>query len=73
MTPEVRGRIATIRQLLALPETPESEKIALVKEAINMVREARGKVIEGVEAKRPAKRTAKKSGEDLLNDILNGE
>jgi hypothetical protein len=73
MTPELRGRIQAIRQKLALPETAESEKVALVREAVALVREARGKVIEGVEAKRPAKRAAKKSGDDLLDDILNGE
>jgi len=53
-----------------LPETTESERMALVKEAIALVREARGKVIERVEAKRPAKRAAKKSGDDLLDDLL---
>jgi hypothetical protein len=73
MTPEVRGRIASIRQRLALPETTDDEKIALVKEAVTLVREARGKVMAGVEANRPAKRTAKKSGDELLDSILNGE
>ena len=48
MTPEVRGRIASIRLELSLPETTEERKKVLVKEAINMVREARGKVIEVV-------------------------
>jgi len=73
MTPEIRGRMAAIRAELALPETPESRKVALVKEAVAMVREARGKVIEAVEAKRPAKRAAKASGDELLDNILNGE
>jgi ribosome recycling factor len=73
MTPEVRGRIQAIRIELALPETLESRKKELVKEAVAMVREARGKVIEVVEAKRPAKRAAKASGDDLLDGLLNGE
>jgi hypothetical protein len=72
MTPEIRGRITAIRQALSLPETPESEKMALVREAVSLVRQARGKVIETVEAKRPAKRAAKKSGDSLLDDLLNG-
>lgn len=70
MTPEVRGRIATIRQELALPETPEDRKIALVKEAVALVRESRGVVAQAVEAKRPARRTAKQSGDDLLDSLL---
>lgn len=73
MTPELRGRIQTIRQQLALPETSEETKILLVKEAVSLVREARGKVIEVVEAKRPAKRAAKATGDSLLDDLLTGE
>ena len=73
MTPEIRGRITAIRQELALPETTEEQRILLVQESINLVRAARGKVIEGVEAKRPAKRAAKQSGDDLLNSLLTGE
>lgn len=70
MTPEIRGRIAAIRQELALEDTPEERKIALVKEAVQLTREARGIVAQAVEAKRPAKRAAKQSGDALLNDLL---
>jgi hypothetical protein len=73
MTPEVRGRIQAIRSELALPETPESRKKEFVKEAVAMVREARGKVIEVVEAKRPAKRAAKADGDAILDNLLKGE
>jgi ribosome recycling factor len=70
MTPEVRGRMRSIQQQLALPETTEEEKMALVKEAVRLVREARVKVIAVVEAKRPAKRAAKATGDTLLDDLL---
>jgi hypothetical protein len=70
MTPETRGRITAIRQQLALPETTEAEKISLVREVVSLVREARGKVIEVVEKKRPAKRAAKATGDTLLDDLL---
>lgn len=73
MTPELRGRIQMIRVALASPDTSETEKKALVKEAVGLVRESRGKVIEVVEAKRPAKRKAKASGDDLLDGLLTGE
>jgi hypothetical protein len=73
MTPELRGRIQAIRQQLALPETTEDQKKTLVAEAVQLTREARGKVIEVVEAKRPAKRAAKATGDALLDGILNGE
>jgi hypothetical protein len=62
-----------IRVALASPDTSETEKKALVKEAVGLVRESRGKVIEVVEAKRPAKRKAKASGDDLLDGLLTGE
>lgn len=70
MTPEIRGRIAAIRQELSLPETPEARKIELCKEAVALVREARGIVATAVEAKRPARRIAKQSGDDLLDSLL---
>jgi hypothetical protein len=73
MTPELRGRIQAIRIQLASPDTTEATKMALVKEAVALTREARGKVIEVVEAKRPAKRAAKASGDALLDGLLNGE
>lgn len=73
MTPEIRGRIQAIRQELSLPETPEERKMALVREAVAITREARGKVAQAVEAKRPARRAAKQSGDDLLDQLLNGE
>ena len=73
MTPEVRGRIQAIRQELSLPETPEERTILLVREAVQLVRESRGKVAHAVEAKRPAKRAAKQSGDDLLDQLLKGD
>lgn len=72
MTPETRGRIIAIQQEMALPETTEERKRELTAEAVRLTREARGKVMAGVEAKRPAKRAAKKSGEEMLDELLNG-
>lgn len=73
MTPEIRGRMQAIRAELALPDTPEARKIQLCKESVAMCREARGIIITAVEAKRPAKRKAKASGDDLLDSILKGD
>ncbi len=70
MTPEKLAEIQLLRNAINDPATPEADRMAAVRKAVQMVREERGVISTRIEAKAKVKKAAAIDADKLLGDFL---
>lgn len=70
MTPEKLAEIQMLRSKIADPATPEADRMALVRKAVQMVRDERGIIATRVEEKAAKKKKTAITGADLLDSFI---